>query len=208
MREAFDGLRYLNNKNRVSTADIDKNAEPDNPADSLHSRLITALYRKLALLWYKPTVTEVAAINRRIVILTRIFLTILIAYFTAVFPVHADCVSDCRDNYEAVTAAAADTLASAEAIHHLGVHATVCGQVVNTKYAATSLGSPTFLDLDRAYPDHIFTVVIWGMSRIRFPYQPESLAGKLICVTGTISSYRGRAQIEATDPSQIRLREK
>src|SRR5574337_1375820 len=109
--------------------------------------------------------------NRRVVILTRAFLTILIASSAAVFPVHAGCVSDCRDNHEAVTAAAADTLAPAEATHHMSVHATVCGQVVNTKYAATSRGSPTFLDLDRAYPDHIFTVVIWGTSRTRFPYQ-------------------------------------
>lgn len=108
----------------------------------------------------------------------------------------------------AVAVAAADTLTPAEAIHHLGEDATVCGRVANVKYATASRGSPALLNLDLAYPNHIFTIVIWDTSRARFPYRPESLAGKVICVTGTISSYRGKAQIEATDPSQIKLQEK
>lgn len=101
-----------------------------------------------------------------------------------------------------------DSVSPADAIHHLGDHATVCGRVANAKYAADSRGSPTFLNLDRSHPDHVFTVVIWGTSRPNFPYRPETLTGKLLCVTGTITSYRGKAQIEATDASQLEIQHK
>lgn len=102
---------------------------------------------------------------------------------------------------------AAGTLTAAEAGRHVGEDATVCGLVANAKYAATSRGAPTFLNLDRPYPNHIFTILIWGTSRSLFPYQPESLTGRSICVTGTISTYKGIAQIEASSPSQIKTKD-
>ena len=54
------------------------------------------------------------------------------------------------------------------------------------------------------YPKHIFTVVIWKSSRHKFKTAPEKMyKSKRICVTGVISSYRGKAQIEVNDPAQI-----
>jgi hypothetical protein len=70
---------------------------------------------------------------------------------------------------------AADTpqqLTAAEAAKHVGEYAKVCGEVVSTKYASSSRGQPTFLNLDKPYPDHIFTIVIWGDNRSKFD-QPE-----------------------------------
>lgn len=34
---------------------------------------------------------------------------------------------------------------------------------------------------------------------------PESLLGKTICVSGTITEYKGKAEIKVSDPLQIRI---
>jgi len=52
--------------------------------------------------------------------------------------------------------------------NHVGEKATVCGEVVSSHYASSSNGEPTFLNLDEAYPNGIFTVVIWGDNRAQF----------------------------------------
>ena len=42
---------------------------------------------------------------------------------------------------------------------------TVCGIVASAHYAASSKGQPTFVNLDKPYPNQIFTVLIWGSDR-------------------------------------------
>ena len=81
----------------------------------------------------------------------------------------------------------------------------VCGIVASANYAKRERGQPTFLNLDRPFPDHIFTVLIWGSTRHLFSYRPETLNGKNICVRGNIEEYKGKPQIEVYKPSQIRL---
>ena len=102
--------------------------------------------------------------------------------------------------YQAI---AADSIAPADAINHVGQRARVCGKVVSSKYAQSSRRSPTFLNLDRPYPNHVFTAVIWGDARPRFKSAPELLQGHSICVTGAIMLYKGRAEMEISDPAQI-----
>ncbi len=97
-------------------------------------------------------------------------------------------------------------LIPAEAKNHVGETATVCGEVASTRYAVSSRGRPTFLNLDKPYPNHIFTVVIWGRSRARFGKPETEYKGKEICVTGRIGQYRGTPQIEAKGPPQITLK--
>jgi micrococcal nuclease len=99
-----------------------------------------------------------------------------------------------------------DFLSAAEADRHIGEEATICGTVVSGTYAARSRGRPTFLNLDHPYPDHVFTIVIWGESRSNFPEPPETAyEGKTICVTGRIGQYRGKPQIVVTEPGAIRV---
>jgi hypothetical protein len=81
----------------------------------------------------------------------------------------------------------------------------VCGQVASAKYAVRTHGSPTFLNLDRPYPDHIFTALIGGSDRAKFGMPEETYGGRRICVTGTISSYKGVAEVIVHDPAQIRM---
>ena len=102
-----------------------------------------------------------------------------------------------------VTTYALERIASSDAINHVGENATVCGVVASAKYASSSRGQPTFLNLDRRYPNHVFTALVWGESRDRFGYAPESLSGERICVTGQISTFRGVAQIVVSSESQI-----
>ena len=93
---------------------------------------------------------------------------------------------------------------STEANSFVGSKKTVCGEVVSTSYARGSRGQPTFLNLDYPYPNQIFTVVIWGDNRNNFPNLPESFyQDEEVCVSGLIESYRGVAQIEATNSKQI-----
>ncbi len=100
-------------------------------------------------------------------------------------------------------ASAQATLSPADAAGHVGQHAKVCGVVASATYAPRSKGAPTFLNLGKPYPNHIFTALIWGHARARFASPPESLQGSTICVTGVISSYRGVSEIVVNQPSQI-----
>lgn len=104
------------------------------------------------------------------------------------------------------TPAPAAAWSSTEAAAHIGERGTVCGPVVDTRYATGSKGKPTFLNFDRAYPNHIFTVVIWGSDRGNFPANPESYyRGKTVCATGLIESYRAKPQIIAGYGNQLQV---
>ena len=90
-----------------------------------------------------------------------------------------------------------------EAAAHVGEYATVCGQVASTNYASQANGQPTFLDMGRAYPNQLFTVVIFGSDRGKFGSPEASFQGKAICVTGEIRPYRGKPEIVLHDPSDL-----
>jgi DNA/RNA endonuclease YhcR with UshA esterase domain len=95
-------------------------------------------------------------------------------------------------------------ISAIEAKDHFGETATVCGEVASARYAGATKGQPTFLNLDRPYPNQIFTVVIWGSSRSKFGKPEEDFKNKRICVTGKITAYAGLPEIVADDAKQIR----
>jgi hypothetical protein len=86
---------------------------------------------------------------------------------------------------------------------HIGETATVCGVVASAKYEAEAQSQPTLLDLGKAYPNAVFTAVVYGENRAKFGIPETSLRGKRICVTGKISDYEGKPEIVLTDPSQL-----
>jgi DNA/RNA endonuclease YhcR with UshA esterase domain len=90
-----------------------------------------------------------------------------------------------------------------QAAGHIGKWATVCGIVASANYAIKTRRQPTFLNLDRPYPNQIFTILIWGSERPKFGSPDVALMGKKVCATGTIEEYRGKPEIVATDPAQI-----
>lgn len=100
---------------------------------------------------------------------------------------------------------AQNSISTAEAKNHVGEKATVCGEVASVHYAARSRGNPTFINLDKPYPNQIFTVLIWGSDRPKFGDPEEAYRSKHICVTGKISDYKGIPEIVAYEPSQIKV---
>lgn len=98
---------------------------------------------------------------------------------------------------------AADVLAPADAAKHVGEEATVCGVITAAKFASHRKRSPTFLDFGPPFPNQEFTVLIWGADRDKLGYAPESLAGERICVSGTITEFKGKPEIKVTEASQI-----
>ena len=90
--------------------------------------------------------------------------------------------------------------------NYIGQRATVCGKVVDSNYARSSNGSPTFLNFDRPYPTHPFTVVIWGDRRSNFSSSPETYyLNKSLCATGLIESYKNKPQIVADNKNQLKI---
>jgi hypothetical protein len=96
-------------------------------------------------------------------------------------------------------------LGASEAKNHVGERATVCGKVVSARFASRTRGQPTFLNLDKPYPNQIFTIVIWGSDRPKFGDPEAKYSERNVCVTGRITSYRDIPEIAANDPSQIEL---
>jgi micrococcal nuclease len=103
-----------------------------------------------------------------------------------------------------ISTAQQEYIAPIDAHKYIGMEKTVCGTVVSATYAVRTKGRPTFLNLDRPYPKHIFTVVIWGSDRNKFKNPPEAFfRGKRICVTGLIEDYRGEPEMIVRSPDQI-----
>jgi len=94
-----------------------------------------------------------------------------------------------------------------EAKDHIGERATVCGKVVETRYLPSRPGNPTFLDLEEATPNPIFTIVIWGSDRsTKFGSAEAAYKDTTLCVSGPISSSSGTAEIVARNPEQIKVK--
>jgi hypothetical protein len=90
-----------------------------------------------------------------------------------------------------------------EAQRHLGESATVCGTVASARFSARSASQPTFLNLDRPYPDQPFTIVIFGRDRAKFGAPEQSLLHRRVCASGTITQYRGKAEMVVSEPAQL-----
>lgn len=94
---------------------------------------------------------------------------------------------------------------------YIGQTKAVEGVVVSAKYASTSKGRPTFLNIGKPYPElGRFTVLIWGSDRkkfeMEFPPNPETyFLNKRVQVTGLIEEYKGNVEIILSDPSQIKV---
>jgi hypothetical protein len=117
---------------------------------------------------------------------------------------------DARQDTSAAEARSAASCAGAvswrNAATVLGRQATIRGPVAGAVFAASSNGSPTFLNLGVDYPNRRrFTVVIWVENRARFGAPERRYRGHTICVRGLVRSYQGLPQIHASSPSQIAI---
>ena len=116
------------------------------------------------------------------------------------------CSTSASERGASTSASVSVTVSWDNASNHIGRRITVYGPVVDTRYASSSRGQPTFLNIGKPYPDPgRFTVVIWGENRGNFPSPPEVYyKGRTIFVTGVVTRYEGVPEIEASDLTQIR----
>jgi hypothetical protein len=87
----------------------------------------------------------------------------------------------------------AQSLTTAQAKSHVGENATVCGKVAGERTATSSKGEPTFINLDSAYPNQVFTILVWGDDRKIVGELPQ--VGSHVCAKGMISDYHGVPEI-------------
>lgn len=93
-----------------------------------------------------------------------------------------------------------------QAKEFIGKESCVCGKVVSTKFVENGKANPTYINLDKKYPDQVFTLMIFGQDRTNFSYEPDVfLKGKTICVKGKIEEYKGSPQIIASKEKQIEI---
>lgn len=104
-----------------------------------------------------------------------------------------------------VSAAMQNKLTPADAAKHIGEQATVCGTVASARYAERSNKKPTFLNLDKAFPNQIFTAVIFEADRAKFGEPEKELLNKKICVSGKIQEFQGKPEIVLTDEKQLKV---
>jgi len=100
-----------------------------------------------------------------------------------------------------------DAISAEDAAKFIGQEKTVNGKVASAHYAAIVNGKPTFLYLDKSFPNQVLTILVWGSDRSKFEKPPEIFyTGKEIYVTGMIQSYQGRPEIIVKDPAQIKMK--
>ena len=68
-----------------------------------------------------------------------------------------------------------------------------------------SRGEPTFINLDKPYPNQTFTIVIFGSDLPNFENPQQKYGGKRVCVTGTIKVFKDVPEIVAHDPAAIEV---
>ena len=86
-----------------------------------------------------------------------------------------------------------------------GNKVTVCGTVVSSH---KSKKGHVFLNLDKNFPNQIFSITIWSTNIVNFSFNPVSeLTGKRICVKGKIVNYKGTPSVYIDNEKQIEILE-
>lgn len=80
---------------------------------------------------------------------------------------------------------------------------TVCGKVVSTKKTETG---HVFINLDKQFPNQIFTVSIFESEIANFDYEPEIyLINQEVCFKGLIGEYNGTTNMVIDNGKQVSL---
>jgi hypothetical protein len=95
----------------------------------------------------------------------------------------------------------AQKISAKDAASHEGEYETVCGTVASEHTAASSKGEPTFINLDAPYPHQVFTILIWIEDLRKVGKLPPM--GSHVCVSGTITDYRGVPEMVVRSAGQI-----
>jgi len=86
-----------------------------------------------------------------------------------------------------------------------GKKISVMGTVVSTKLSSKG---HIFLNLDKKFPNQIFSATIWSTQKVNFSYLPhEALKGKQVILTGEIRDFNGTPTMNILHEKQIEILE-
>ena len=92
-----------------------------------------------------------------------------------------------------------------EALKYKGKEMTVCGIVTQIYTPEYVEGKPVYINMGGNFPNHSFTIAIWGDDVLKFNKGLQKFKNKHIAITGVIREYKGKAQIILKNPNQIRI---
>ena len=92
------------------------------------------------------------------------------------------------------------TIGAAQAADHIGKQVTVTGVVAQVSIRP----SLVFLNFDKPFPSNLFTVIIRNKSTNEFE-SLSALKGKSVAVKGAVIDYNGKAEMELTRKSQLKI---
>jgi len=77
----------------------------------------------------------------------------------------------------------------------------ICGTVVST---FKSKNNNVFVNLDKKFPNTVFTLTIWKRNQANFSYSPEKdFMGKKVCATGEVTRRDGVMQMNLINEKQV-----
>ena len=95
------------------------------------------------------------------------------------------------------------------AIQNVGKLRKVCGKVQSTYINSNTASQRIYLNMGREYPNHTFTGLIWYSSnKDNFDGRPDKkYKKKNICISGVISTFNEKPQIQIDFENQIEIRQ-
>jgi DNA/RNA endonuclease YhcR with UshA esterase domain len=102
----------------------------------------------------------------------------------------------------ALAQTAAQPIAPADAMAHIGQSVTVEGAANNV---VTVRSGVTLINIGGRYPDNPFTAVILAADASKFP-DINALNGKTVDISGPVKLYRGKPEIVLSDAAQIKAK--
>jgi opacity protein-like surface antigen len=91
-----------------------------------------------------------------------------------------------------------------EAINNIGETVTICDKISDARFLESSPGKFTLLNIGGRFPNQKLTIVISEVNRNNFPLRPEIFyLNKSVCVSGKVTLYRQKPQIQISGPGSI-----
>ena len=120
----------------------------------------------------------------------------LFAVLTAAFCLTATVIQSRADETNAIPL----TIGTAQAAANIGKQVTVTGVVAQVSFRP----SLVFLNFDKPFPSNLFTVIIRNKSTNEFE-SLSALKGKSVSVEGKVIDYNGKAEMELTRKTQLKV---
>jgi endonuclease G len=81
----------------------------------------------------------------------------------------------------------------------------ICGTVVSTH---KSRNGHIFINLDKAFPNQVFSATIWKSNVVNYSYEPEVfLLNKQVCIKGKVKDYQGTPSVYPENEKAIKILE-